>query len=57
MQRLIKKLEELSIDPGSPYNVNLTGYRWTEKGIDYEVLEHGADEIKISVLNRRAMSR
>jgi len=57
MQQLIKKLEELIKDPVSPYNVNLMGYKWTENGIDYEVLKHSSEEIRISVLNRRAMSR
>lgn len=57
MQQLIKKLEELTKDTVSPYSVNLTGYKWTEKGIDYEVLKHSSEEIRISVLNRRAMSR
>ena len=57
MQRLIKKLEVLSTDPESPYSTDLTGYKWTEKGIDYEVLEYGNEGIKVSVLNRKAMSR
>ena len=57
MQHLINKLEHMIKDPLSPYAVNLTGYKWTEKGTDYEILKQESGEIRISILNRKAMSR
>lgn len=36
---------------------NLTGLKFTLKGVDYEVLEHTKDKYRVLMLNRKAISK
>ena len=57
MEELVQKINDLIIDPNSPYKANITGYHWTAKGIDYEIVSCDGSKIIVSALNKKAMSR
>ena len=49
--------EILTNDENGSSVLNLANHTWTRKGIEYKVLQHTDKQIKIQVLNRRALHR
>lgn len=53
LDHMTKKIED---DMDQNIETNLTGYQYRDrKGTQYTVLEHSKDDLKIEVLNRRAL--
>lgn len=55
-ERMLNFLNKKSFAPFGQ-EVNLTGYRWTEKGVTYKVLEHKGGKYKVLMLNKKAISK
>ena len=56
-EKMVEHLSELYEENFVEGNlINLTGYRWVyKKVIQYEVIEHNQDHIKVKMLNKKAL--
>lgn len=56
-ERLLDYLTERTYAGDGLQETNLTGLKFTLKGVDYEVLEHTKDKYRVLMLNRKAISK
>ena len=56
-ERLLDYLTERTYAGDGLQETNLTGLKFTLKGVDYEVLEHTKDKYLVLMLNRKAISK
>lgn len=56
-EKLLDYLTERTYAGDGLQETNLTGLKFTLKGVDYEVLEHTKDKYRVLMLNRKAISK
>lgn len=55
-EKMLDALQDAATGNGIE-DTDLTGFRYTSKGVDYRVLEHTGGKMKVLMLNRKAIAK